>query len=302
MADKKSFGKAFNLFKEAFKELHKHDPLLLSSSVAFFTLFSLPPILIIVINILGAVFKEKRISGEVFKTLNEVFGKHSTALIQGIIENVQKLGGNLLITVLGTVFLIFVGTTTFSIVHKALNQIWQVKQKPKSNFIRVFKERIISLAVILFSGILFLASLLLDATVAFLKDYIEALIPDLSSIPLFAINQLFSLIIVTIWFAIIFKFLPNIKIPWKVVWIGASATGILFSIGKYVLGILLINGNISTIYGAAGSMILLLLFLFYSSLILFYGASFTKVFAITGNYLVEPRNYAVFYEINEVKK
>lgn len=298
---KSFFGKIFRILKEAFSELQQHDPLLLSSSVAFFTLFSLPPILIIVISILGWILKEKIISGEIYNTLSEIFGEKASELIKGIIENFLAIGSNLSITVLGSLFLIFVGTTTFSVIHKALNQIWQVKEKPKSNFVRMLKERIISLAVILFSGILFIASLLIETFMGFINKHIELIFPKLSSYPLLAINHFFSIIIVTIWFAIIFKFLPNIRIPWKPVWIGAAFTGILFSIGKYVLGILLINSNISNIYGAAGSIVLLLLFLFYSAMILFYGASFTKVFAISHDYKVTARNYAVVYEINEIE-
>jgi membrane protein len=282
--------------KRAFKELTLHDPLLLSSSVAFFTLFSLPPILIILTNLFGAIFKSEDIGKKLYNTLSASFGENSANQINKIIHNIQDLGNYPLITIVGTVLLIFIGTTTFSIIHKALNQIWQVKEKPKNNLVYFLKERGIALIIIFLSGLLFLASLMTEVVITFFKRWSIEKFPVAIAI----INETISIVIVTIWFAIIFKALPNVKLKWSLVWVGAFVTGVLFDIGKFLLGILLVGSNLKTVYGTASSIILVLLFLFYSSLILFYGASFTKVYATLLHHKIEPRSYSVAYEINEL--
>jgi membrane protein len=284
--------------KRAFKELMFHEPLLLSSSVAFFTLFSLPPILIILTNLFGAIFQSELIGKNLYATLTESFGKNSANQINKIINNIQELGNYPLITIIGSVLLIFIGTTTFSIIHRSLNQIWQVKEKPRSNFVNFLKERGIALIIIFLSGLLFLASLLTEIIITYFKRITSEVFPLAIAI----INEAVSIAIVTVWFAIIFKVLPNVRLKWKLVWVGAIVTGILFDIGKFILGKVLVGSNLNTIYGTASSIILVLLFLFYSALILFYGASFTKVYASMINHKIQPRNHSVAYEINEVER
>jgi membrane protein len=282
-------------FKQAFFELLRHDPLLLGSSVAFFTVFSLPPILIILINVLSIAFEGVGIGEKLFIYLNNTFGPHTAGQIIKTIENINELRKGVYATIIGAIILVFIGTTAFSIIHKALNQIWQVKEKPRNNLLYFLKDRAVALFIIFLSGLLFLLSLLSDILITLFKQYTDSEFPSIVTV----LNQVFSIAIVTLWFAIIFKFLPSVKLKWQIVWVGAIVTGLLFSTGKYVLGEILMNRNIATIYGAAGSIVLLLLFLFYSSLMLFYGASFMKVYAARMHFKVEPSHHSVSYQVNE---
>jgi membrane protein len=289
------FFDTLQTFRLAFQELLQHDPLLLGSSVAFFTVFSLPPILILLINGLGVLFKGANIGEKLFVYLRNTFGQHSSDQIIRTIENINELRHGAIATILGAIILAFIGTTAFSIIHKALNQIWQVREKPRNNLLYFFRERVLALLIIFLSGLLFLLSLLSDIVITLIKQYTDSEFPSL----LIILNQIFSVGIVTLWFAIIFKLLPNVRLPWKVVWLGAVVTGLLFSVGKFILGEILINKNIATIYGAAGSIVLLLLFMFYAALILFFGAAFMKVYAAKNNYKIEPSNQSIGYQFNE---
>lgn len=274
----------------------------MAAATAFFATFSLPPILIILIQIFGLVLDPQSISDHMFVHLAEILGNESVEQIRQTLQGFKHLASNWYITVGGFLFLIFVATTLFAVISDSLNQLWSIKTHGKTPFNTKILNRLKSVAVIMLSGILFLGVLLGEGILAILKDYIRELWPGSSTFLFAILNQIISLIIVTAWFAVIFKYLSDAKLKWNTTIAGAFFTGVLFTIGKLVLGWVLALSNIQTIYGASGSFVLLLLFVFYCAFILYYGAMFTRVWAEYHQSSIEPRKNAYKYVLSEVKK
>lgn len=292
-----------SIFKDAYERFMFSKPLRMASSTAYFTIFALPPILIILINLLGAFLNENMVSGEFFGELKESFGEEGTVLLQTIFNNLQQREGNLLFTIGGVVLLFFISTTLFMIVQGYIDELWDIKPKKSSKrkeFTLVLKQRLKSLGIIIFSGLLVLSSLVSDTLLYVLNGYLEKIIPRYNLDILHIVSHIVSILVETVWFAVLFRYLPSMRISWQAVFAGAAVTGIMFEFGKIIMGKLLVNSGVTSVYGAAGSFVLLLLFIFYSSMILFYGASFTNTFAQqTGKHMV-LKPHAIKYEIKEL--
>jgi membrane protein len=292
-----------SIFKDAYARFKSNKPLRMASSTAYFTIFALPPILIILIHLLGVFLNEQIVSGELFRELKESFGEESTDLIQTIFYNLQQREGNWLFTLGGIILLFFISTTLFIIVQGYIDELWDIKPKTSSKreeLTLLFKQRLKSLGMIIFSGLLVLSSLISDTLLYVLGNYLAKAVPKYDFDILHMLSHFISMAVETIWFVVLFKYLPSMRTSWKAVFAGAAVTGVMFELGKVIMGKLLVNSGLSSIYGAAGSFVILLLFIFYSSMILFYGASFTKAFAQhTGKYMA-PKPHAIQYEIKEL--
>jgi membrane protein len=285
----------------AFRGLKNNDPLRMAAATAFFATFALAPILIILIQILGLILNPQSISDHLFGHLAEIVGNESVGQIRQTLQGFKQLASNWYITIGGFIFLIFVATTLFAVIRNSLNQLWGIKTYGKSAFNARLVNRLKAVAVIMISGILFLGVLLGEGMLALMKEYIIELWPDTSTLLFALLNQVASILIVTIWFAVIFKYLSDAILKWNTAIVGASFTGVLFTMGKLILGWVLALSNIQTIYGASGSFVLLLLFVFYCSFILYYGAMFTRVWAEYHRSSIEPRKNAYKYMLSEVK-
>ncbi len=291
----------WTLLKESYNDLNANDPLRLSSSTAFFATFSIIPIIVLLLNLFSTVFSEELLTGEVLSALSQMLGKETTEFLSTILENVQQMQQGPWVTLGIIIFLMFIATTLFIVVQSSFNQIWQVKSKEDVSYKFILKNRGISLLIILVTGVLFLVTLLLDLIISFLGNNILYLVPWVDQWLIRVLNIALSLGIFTLWFASIYKFLPDVMLRWKTVWAGSFLTAVLFLIGQYILGLVLVSGNIDTIYGASGSLVLLLLFIFYSSFLLYYGASFVKNYAEYCGDEVETTKFAVRYEINKLE-
>ena len=291
------------LLKDAFREFRRNDPLRFGSSTAFFTTFALPPILILLINFLGILYNADIISNKLIEKLQTIFGSRGARQLQIILRNIQDINTSWYVAVLGMLFLMFVATTLFIVVQNSLNQLWGLRARTTTNLLRrIVKTRAISLGIIMATAVLFLFSLVADSVLVYLGSSLRDLLPGPRVALIRLGNALASLVIVTIWFAITFKFLPDIRIKWRPVWVGAVFTALLFTIGKFILGRLLFTSNLGPIYGSSASILLIMLFVFYASMILFYGAAFTKVYA---NYLAfrhRPQWYAIRYRLQKKEK
>ena len=292
------FGK---LLVYAFRGLKRNDPLRMAAATAFFATFAIAPILIILIQILGAILDPQSISDHMFGHLAEIVGEASVVQIRQTLQGFKQLASNWYITIGGFIFLSFVATTLFSIIRESLNQLWSIRQRGKKAFNTKLVDRLKAFAVIMISGILFLAVLLGEGILAVLNEYIREIWPESASLMFVVLNQIVSILVVTIWFAVIFKYLSDATLKWNTTIVGALFTGILFTIGKLILGWVLALSNIQTIYGASGSFVLLLLFVFYCSFILYYGAMFTRVWAEYHRSSIEPGKNAYKYVLSEVK-
>jgi membrane protein len=292
--------KAPGIFKDAFLQLNRNEPLILASATAFFTLFSLAPILVILINILSILFRNNKITEALFQSIQKVFGAETSEQIRSIVENVKSFGGEWYITVGGFIFLLFVATNLLNIIKKAINRLWRIRRSSSERIKYNVRERLIGILMILSIGFLFIIALLLDTSVAFLQEYLQELIPSVDTILIRTVNVVFSILVVTAWFTILYKILPDAIVHWKVALVGGLLTAVLFTIGKWILRQLLDYSNMVTIFGAFASVFFILLFIFYSSLILYYGASFTYRYANETNRPIKPRKYSDNYEMKIV--
>ncbi|HEV7622017.1 MAG TPA: YihY/virulence factor BrkB family protein [Flavisolibacter sp.] len=297
-----SFRSFIRLFKESYFELMKNDPLRMAAATAFFTTFALPPILIILTQALGLIFNPGKISGKLYKDLSHIIGRESMKQIIETLTGFQKLGHNWFINICGFIFLVFVATTLFMIIKHSINQLWKIKIHKKESLWVQFGSRILSVVIILSAGVLFIAGLVADGLRTFLSKYVLQFSPNMAYYFTGTLNYFLSLFIVTIWFAVLFRYLPNGRPTWKVALTGAFVTSILFNAGKLILRSLLTYSNIDVIYRTSGSIVLLLLFVFYSSFILYYGAVFTKLWGTYCNQPIRPLPNAMHYRLAEVKE
>lgn len=288
-----------NLFKDAFAELGKNDPLRMAGATAFFTIFALPPILLILTQVLGLLYKGEIVNQQLFVKLTDIVGKRSVQQLIVVLNSFTIMAKNWLVTIGGFIFLLFVATTLFKVIKSSLNQIFKLRIVKKRTVGYVLSSRLKSIAVILITGFLFVIGLLSESMQAILGSYIGEFSPFLGGFFQSALNYLLSLTIVTLWFAALFQYLPDARQEWKIVLAGGFITSVLFNIGKIAIRWLLIKSNINNIYGASGSIVLLLLFVFYSALILYFGAAITKVWGLYQGKKGKPLHYAVHYHLEE---
>ena len=268
----------------------KNDPLRMAGATAFFTMFALPPILIILVQVFSLFIDPLTIRQELFAGLTDTFGIEAVRLIGTVILGFKKLTYNLTATVFGFIFLTFVATTLFKVIKNSINQIWDLQVPLRKKVLSTIGSRLQSLLVILITGFLFSTAVFIETLQVFIGNYFFKIFPSWSN--LFNQLQTFSIstIIIAIWFLMIFRYLPDGRPTWRVAWIGAFFTSFLFSIGKILLHLMLSYNNITSIYGASASVVLLLLFLFYSAMILYYGAAFTRIWAVSKNQDIEHRH------------
>lgn len=285
----------------AFQVLQKNDPLRLAGATAFFASFALPPILLILVQVLGLLFNRRSIGRQLIMRLGELVGQESAEQVVITLRGFRGLAQTWPVAIVLFIFLLFVATTLLKVIKGSLNQLWMIRKTGKESFLQSLMDRLRSLIVIGAAGILFLASLMAESVHAFLGSYVNDIFPRAAFVFSGVFTQLASLLIVTSWFAVLLRYLPDARPTWKVAFSGALLTGVLFSIGKLVLRRLLYGGNIGILYGASASAVLLMLFIFYSALIFYYGAAFTKVWSEFKHRPMQPVRHATFYELADVE-
>ncbi|GEO03440.1 hypothetical protein AAE02nite_11040 [Adhaeribacter aerolatus] len=263
------------------------------AALAYYTIFALPPILIIIINSIGWVFGEDAVSGEIYFQIKGLIGSEGALEVQRMVENISQSNELTFSTVVGLVTLLLSATGMFISMQNSLNVIWGVKPKPKREYLKMVKDRLLSFAMILSITFLLLVSLVVHALMAKIGNYLLGFLGDTAVILIQMLNTIFSLTVVTFLFSAIFKFLPDAKIRWRDVWVGSIVTALLFGLGKYLIGLYLGNSNIASVYGAAGTVIVILVWVFYSSQILFFGSIFTLIYSRKFGSNIYPSPYAV---------
>ena len=290
------------LLNQSFRELAKNDPLRMAGATAFFTTFALPPIVIILLQLLGLLFDSGSIRRQLLLKLSGFIGKDSVHQVIETLIAFRKIADNQFITIIGFLFLLFIATTLFKVIKSSLNQLWRIKVLKRQNLWITLRTRSHALFLILMIGVLFLVGLLAEA----IQNFFIASFKVSSGFSDFSnhlINFLLSVLIVTLWFAILFRFLPDGKLSFRIALTGALLTSILFNTGKIVFRWLMLGyNNINTVYGASGSIVLIMLFVFYASLILYFGAAFTKIWASSRGKPIMPLPHARHYQLNEIEK
>ncbi|SHN18248.1 YihY/virulence factor BrkB family protein [Chitinophaga sp. CF418] len=285
----------------AFQVLQKNDPLRLAGATAFFASFALPPILLILVQVLGLLFNRRSIGRQLIMRLGELVGDDSAKQVVVTLRGFRGLAQNGPVAIIVFIFLLFVVTTLLKVIKSSLNQLWMIRITEKAGFLQSLMDRVRSLVVIGAAGILFLASLMAESVQAFLGSYVHEIFSRAAFVFSGVFTQVVSLLIVTSWFAVLFRYLPDARPTWKVAFSGALLTGVLFSVGKLVLRRLLYGGNIGILYGASASAVLLMLFIFYSAIIFYYGAAFTKVWSEFKHRPMQPLRHATFYKLADVE-
>jgi membrane protein len=289
------------LLKRAFQKLLHNDPLRMAGATAFFTSFALPFILIILSQLLGFFYDETKIRSELFQTLSAALGTDAMRQVVSILRAFRQLASNTAVTIAGVFFLFLVSTTLLMVIKGSINQLWRIKVVHGRSVVQSLITRFQSVLIILGTAILFFLSVLAEGLKAYLDTTFTAVLPQFASHFTGALNYVLSVVFVTLWFAIIFRMLPDARVRWKVALTGAFVTSILFNLGKYLLRLLLVNSNLNTLYGTSASIVLLLLFVFYTSLILYFGATFTRVWADHLQAPIRPRHYAKQYRLVDVE-
>jgi membrane protein len=273
-----NLGTIKHLFAGAWKEWNQDNAPRLGASLAYYTMLSLAPLLVVIIGVAGLVFGKDAAQGQIFYQVRGMVGDQGAAAIQTMIQGAAKMGQGIFATILGFAALLFGATSVVAELRSALNAVWNVPQDPNAGVKDVLKQRSYALAVVLGCGFLLLVSLVVSAGLAAAGKFMGGLLPIPEAV-MQVINMIISLVVITGVFALIFKFLPDVQIDWQDVFLGAALTALLFTIGKFALGMYLGKAGFGSTYGAAGSLVIVLVWVYYSAQIMFFGAEFTQVYA-----------------------
>lgn len=285
----------------AFKILSSKNPLRIAAATAFFTTFSLPAILLILIEAIGIFYNPHTVKQNIFTQLIAVIGKESSIKIYSILNQFTKLTHNWFAAVAGFIFLIFVVTTLFGVVRDSINELWNIDVERKPGLKFYVRLRLKSALVICFGGIVLIAQLIATALQIFLKDYIHEVWSDYNSFLYKLVSQLIFVVIASGWFTVLFRYLANAHPGWRTAITGGVYTGILFTIGKSFLSVLLTFNALKEVFGKSGAFVLVLLFVFYASFIFYYGAAFTKALSDKKNKEMDLDKHAFVYELKKTR-
>lgn len=281
------------LLRSAFREFKKNEPLRMAAATAFFTTFALPAILIILIQIFGLIMGRRAIGQQLFTGLTDILGPNAVEEMRATLRNVRLLTQSWYIAAGVFLFLLFVATTLFKIIRDSLNQLWDIRLREDAGIIFQLRQRGRSFIAILIAGILFMAVLLAEGLISLLPERVVFLVRVL--------KQLISIAAATAWFTIVFKYIADGYTSWKPTIAGAFFTGLLFTLGKMILGVLLSYSTIKNIYATSTSFVLLLLFVFYCSFMFYYGACFLKVWAVHKQKAIVPHRHAIKYKFSLIE-
>jgi membrane protein len=298
----KRIKRFFRLIKDAFSAFSQDNCVKLSAALSYYTIFAIGPLLVIIISLSGLFLGPEAVRGRLYGQLKTLVGADAALQIQEIIKNIQHSHNSMIGTIIGTVILIIGATGIFTEIQDSINFIWSLRAKPKRGLVKLLLNRLLSFSLIVSLGFLLLVSLLASALMDLLSDKLVRLFPNPTIFLFYILNHVLIFIIITFLFAIIFKVLPDGKIKWKDALVGASFTAVLFIIGKAGIGYYIGNSKMGVTYGAAASIIIILTWVYYTSIILYFGAEFTKIYALEVGSGIVPNETAVFIIKREAKE
>jgi membrane protein len=273
----------------------------LSASLAYYTIFSFGPMIIVIIYLSGLFWGKQAIQGAILEQISALVGIEAAQQIQDLIQNAAISTNNKLAAIIGFIALFLSATTVFSEIQDTINMIWNLKAKTRKGWKKMLLNRLLSFAIIATLGFLLLVSLIINIVIESLMDRLQDYFPGGSVIMLYAINLGFTFIVISLLFATIFKVLPDAVIRWKDVAVGAVFTAALFMIGKFLITFYIGRSDVGSTYGTAGSLVVLLLWVYYSTIILYFGAEFTKAYATKYGSEIKPNDYAVLIQTVQIE-
>ena len=289
------------IFVNSFKGFSDNKVTKLSGSLAYSTIFSMGPLLVVIISLCGIFLGHDAVQNKIYHTLEDFLGKNTAAQLQDVIKQAAVSSKNKIAMIVGIIVLLIGATSIFSEIQDSINDIWGIKPKPKKGWLKMLQNRFLSFSIIIALGFLLVVSLVITSLVDGFSHKLQAYFANTTVVLFYIINQLLTIIIVSLTFAVIFKVLPDAKIKWKDVIVGALVTTFLFMLGKFGISFYISKTNVGTTYGAMGSLVILLLWVYYSSLILYFGAEFTKAYAVKYGSEIVPSAYAVTTKQIEVE-
>lgn len=274
----------------------------LAASLSYYTIFAVAPLLIIIISLVGSIFGRDAVQGRVYEEIRLLVGNSAALQIQDIIANVQRSHHSAVGTVIGAIALFIGATGVFTEIQGSINFIWSVKAKPKKGWLKYIINRLLSFVLVLALGFLLIFSLIASTLLTLLGDKLTAYFPNYTVYLLNTVNMVVLLGSITGLFMVIFKVLPDAVISWRDALIGAVVTSLLFLAGRYLIGLYLGRSKLDVTYGTAASIIIILTWVYYSSIILYFGAEFTKAFALESGHGIKTKSTAVFILKQEAKE
>lgn len=299
--DQITFKGIWNVLKATFTGFDDHKVTKLSGSLAYYTVFSMAPLLVVIISLCGIFLGQEAAQGKIYDQLAGFMGKETALQLQEIVSKAAIGDKGIVAFVIGIVTLLIGATTVFADIQDSINTIWGLKPKPKRGWLKILQNRFISFSVIISLGFILLVSLAITALLDGLSSRLQARFSEVSVVLFYVLNQLLTLAVISVIFAVIFKVLPDAIIKWKDVLFGAVVTALLFMLGKFGISIYIGESDVGSTYGAAGSLVILLLWTYYSSIILYVGAEFTKAYAVAYGSEIRPSSYAVTTKEIEVE-
>lgn len=279
----------FTMFKNAFGLFNEHNGLKLSAALSYYTVFSLGPLLVIIVSVAGIFFGKKAVQGKVYGQISGLVGKDAALQIQQIMQNIQQSHHSIIGGIIGFIILIIGASGVFSEIQESINYLWSVEPKAKKKFLQAITRKLLSFSLLAGMSFVLLVSLIINSLIDVLSERLKSYFPEYAFYLFYVLNIFIILFIITWLFTMIFKVLPGARISTKHAFVGASFTAILFLIGKFIIGFYLGNSKIGLTYGATASVVVTMLWVYYSSIILYFGAAFTKIYSDGGKPVEAPR-------------
>lgn len=291
----------WKVLKESFTGFSDDKVTKLSGSLSYYMVFSMGPLLVVIISLCSIFLGREAVEGHVYTALKDFLGADTAASLQEIIKNANVGNKSTIAATIGIITLLIGSTTVFGEIQDSINTIWGLKPKPKRGWLKMLQNRFLSFSVIISLGFLLLVSLGLSSIIEALQTRFLAAYPDVAVVLVYSVNMLVTLLVTSFIFAVIFKVLPDAEIRWKDVAVGAIVTAVLFMVGKFGISIYISQTNVGSTYGTAGSLVVFIVWVYYSSLIVYFGAEFTKAWAMEYGAPIHPSKYAVTMQQVEVE-
>lgn len=290
------------LLKNSIQGFLNEDSLKYSASLAYYTVFSIGPILVLMISLASIFYGQDAVQGRLFRELIGLVGLSAAKQIQSIIKNLELSGKSDIALWISTISMLIGATTVFGDIQNSINRIWHVRAKPKKGWLKILKDRLLSSSLIIGLGFLLVVSLVVNGAILVLTDKLQRYFQQDTMFMLEALNFILTFGIIFLLFLVIFKVLPDVIISWSTVRVGALFTTFLFVIGRLLIGLYLANSETESTYGAAGSIVLILLWVYYTAAILYFGAVFTREYASLNRIDILPSEFAVHIELKEIER
>ena len=292
----------WQIIKDAFLGFSDDKVLKMSASLAYYTVFSIGPMLIVIIFFADLFWGREAVEGTIYGQIKDFVGPAAALQLQEIIKNATIQNNGNAMAALGFVTLFIGATTLFAEIQDSINTIWNLKVKPGKGWLKMIIDRVLSFSIVVSLGFLLLVSLIINGILEALMNRFQQMFPEMAVVTVYITNLVITFLVTTTLFAILFKVLPDAKIKWKDVFIGAMTTATLFMLGKFAISFYIGSSNVGSTYGAAGSLVVILLWIYFSSVILYFGAEFTKAYAATYGSRIYPSQYAVWIKQVEVEE